>query len=446
MSVTFAHEGDDASWACTDPSFSYFLVSGSLAPMEIIPNRLSATLLTPTPLHYVGTSDSLKHTLSVELTASEAQLRQDRGEHSARLEAQESKPEKGTAGGVHHPAVYGVQIPGTARSSGDKSRSTAGSTWSPVAPRKDGGLTSEHGGGCGSDIESTLDGGIFSVHRATTPSEVNASDVDFSSNEGEETLPLLPGQSLDCYLLLHRVKIVDPESDPDKPVSLEVVPAAVERATGTTRWKLEARQGSCIGRVFGKGFSAAALEQVALLMERREEPAAAVVRRKGSAVDKVLLVESGEAVRLGDPRENTIRNYSSLRIRAGQLFGAEEALSGLPSYTCNLTATCPLQFFAIPAEAFLRAIDGVWTEPLYRLRSRARVVGHGCRADSAGQERPLTAAGIGGERSLPRNWSSNDALPNLTKSRTRPPPVMLTPVPLFSGIQGGSGLEERENA
>lgn len=86
-------------------------------------------------------------------------------------------------------------------------------------------------------------------------------------------------------------------------------------------------------------------------------------------------------------------------------FSHPQALSGLPSYTCNLTATCPLQFFAIPAEAFLRAIDGVWTEPLYRLRSRARVVGHGCRADSAGQARPLTAAGIGGERSLPRNWS-----------------------------------------
>ncbi|CAM9596754.1 unnamed protein product, partial [Ectocarpus sp. 8 AP-2014] len=282
MSVTFAHEGDDACWACNDPSFSYFLVSGSLAPVVIIPNRLSASLLTPTPLRYAGATDSLKHTLSVE-----AQLRPDRREHTARLEAQENNVEKGAAGGVHHPVVYGVQIPGTARSAGDKSNSTAGSAWSPVATRKDGGLTSEHGGGGGSDIESTLHGGIFSVHRAITPSEVNTSDVVFSSNEGEETPPLLPGQSLDCYLLLHRVKIVGPESDPDKPVSPEVVPAAAERATGTTRWKLDARQGSCIGRVFGKGFSAAALERVALLMERREEPEAAVVRRKGSAVDKV---------------------------------------------------------------------------------------------------------------------------------------------------------------
>lgn len=250
MSVTFAYEGDDASWACTDPSFSYFLVSGSLVPMEITPNRLSASLLTPTPLRYAGVTDSLKHTLSVELAASEAQLRPDRSENTARLEAQENNAEKGAAGGIHHPVVYGVQIPGTARSSGDKSSSTAGSTWSPVAPRKDGGLTSEHGGDGGdSDIESTLGEGIFSVHKATTPSEVNASDVDFSSNEGEETPRLLPGQSLDCYLLLHRVKIVGPESDPDKPASPEGVPVAAERATGTTRWKLDARQGSCIGRV-----------------------------------------------------------------------------------------------------------------------------------------------------------------------------------------------------
>ncbi|CAB1120667.1 unnamed protein product [Ectocarpus sp. CCAP 1310/34] len=316
MSVTFAHEGYDACWACNDPSFSYFLVSGSLAPVKIIPNRLSASLQNPTPLRYAGTSNSLKHTLGVELTASEAQLRQDRCEHSARLEAHESNAEKGTAGGVHHPAVYGVQIPGTARSPGDKSSSTAGSTWSPVAPRKDGGLTSDHGGGGGSDIESTPGGGIFSVLKATKPSEINASEVDFSTNEGRETPLLLPGQSLDCYLLLHRVKVIGPERDPDKAVSPEVVPAAAERVTGTTRWKLDARQGSCIGKVsrrflrelereeakhetevkvsflrqtevFGKGFSAAALEQVALLMERRKEPAAAVVRRKGSAVDKV---------------------------------------------------------------------------------------------------------------------------------------------------------------
>ncbi|CAN0228061.1 unnamed protein product, partial [Ectocarpus sp. 13 AM-2016] len=287
MSVTFAHEGDDACWACIDPSFSYFLVSGSLAPVEIIPNRLSASLQTPTPLRYAGSSKSLKHTLSVELTVSEGELRQDRCKHSARLEAQENNAEKGAVGGVHHPVVYGVQIPGTARLPVDKSSSTAGSTWSAVAPRKDGGLMSDHGGGGGSDIESTPGGGICSVLKATTLCEINASDVDFSSNEAGETPLLLPGQSLDCYLLLHCVKVVGPESDPDKPVSPEVIPAATERAAGTTRWKLDARQGSCIGRVFGNGFSAAALEQVALLMEQREEPAAAVVRRKGSAVDKV---------------------------------------------------------------------------------------------------------------------------------------------------------------
>lgn len=248
MAVTFAYEGDDASWACTDPSFSYFLVTGNLAPVEITANRLSASLLTPTPLRYAGATDSVNQTSSVELAVSEAQLQPARCEleHTARPEVQENNAEEGDTRGVHHPVVYGVHIPGTARSSGDRSSSIGGSTWSPAVLRKHGGLPTEYGGG-GSDIESALGGGIISAHR-TTPSEANASDADLSSNEGEEPPCLLPGQSLDCYLLLHRVEIVGPKGAPDRPVSPEVMPAAAERG-GTTRWKLGARQASCIGRV-----------------------------------------------------------------------------------------------------------------------------------------------------------------------------------------------------
>ncbi len=40
------------------------------------------------------------------------------------------------------------------------------------------------------------------------------------------------------------------------------------------------------------------------------------------------MVEAGEAVRLGDPTADTKKTYSSLRIRAGQMFGAEEVSMG----------------------------------------------------------------------------------------------------------------------
>lgn len=36
------------------------------------------------------------------------------------------------------------------------------------------------------------------------------------------------------------------------------------------------------------------------------------------------MIESGEAIRLGDPQADSVKKYSSLRIRAGQTFGAEE--------------------------------------------------------------------------------------------------------------------------
>lgn len=36
------------------------------------------------------------------------------------------------------------------------------------------------------------------------------------------------------------------------------------------------------------------------------------------------MVESGEAIGLGDPMADTKKTHSSLRIRAGQMFGAEE--------------------------------------------------------------------------------------------------------------------------
>lgn len=39
---------------------------------------------------------------------------------------------------------------------------------------------------------------------------------------------------------------------------------------------------------------------------------------------QVIMVVSGEAIKLGDARNDSAKSPTSLRIRAGQLYGAEE--------------------------------------------------------------------------------------------------------------------------
>lgn len=43
---------------------------------------------------------------------------------------------------------------------------------------------------------------------------------------------------------------------------------------------------------------------------------------------QIVVVESGEAIRLGDPQADSMKNCSSLRVRTGQMFGAEEVRAG----------------------------------------------------------------------------------------------------------------------
>lgn len=48
--------------------------------------------------------------------------------------------------------------------------------------------------------------------------------------------------------------------------------------------------------MFGEGFSLAILQRLAVLMERREQSEATVVRRKGAVVDKVGGTHSSKAL------------------------------------------------------------------------------------------------------------------------------------------------------
>ncbi|CAM9477031.1 unnamed protein product, partial [Hapterophycus canaliculatus] len=474
MSIVFTRDGDDASAVCTDPASSYFLVTGSLMPTEVGAKRAPlSSLLSSAPELDGGGS---RHPAPTEGPAAEVQsraglsparfVREEDGEVALPGERDIKGNERGEV--PPDPVACGVERPELAArdASADSpcengAQGVGGSVRSPAALGKEG-LAED-----GSDIESKS---VFSVPTTTLtevhppPFASDAQEAVVSKAQGTPDAgarrrgPLLPGQSLDVYLrCLASSSGQAPEKvglegvDSVEPVGRGVVhvfAGGSSNCMASTAWHLDAREASCIGRVFRDGFSAAALWRLAVLMEHQREPEAAVVRRKGSAVDTILIVESGEAIRLGDPRADSVKNYSSLRVRAGQMFGAEEALSGLPGYTGNLMAMSALEFFAIPAEAFLRATEGISSNPLYQLRSKALVVNHGCRTNLDGRPRPSTAPGMSGECSGRRKWSSEtegeSSLPTLlAPSKTRLLPVTLTPLPLFSGPRAETTLAKR---
>lgn len=67
-------------------------------------------------------------------------------------------------------------------------------------------------------------------------------------------------------------------------------------------------------------------------------------------------------------------------------------------------AMSTLVSFTIPATAFLEVVEGVRTPFLRRLASKARIASYNARteacATSMAGDRPFTAAGVDGERSL----------------------------------------------
>lgn len=81
-------------------------------------------------------------------------------------------------------------------------------------------------------------------------------------------------------------------------------------------------------------------------------------------------------------------------------------MSGLPSYTSNLVATTLLFYCNIPVLAFLEAIDGVCTEALRRLASKARIASRDVHMGaSSADHRPFTAEGVDGKRPVSGNRS-----------------------------------------
>eukprot|EP00903_Cladosiphon_okamuranus_P014480 g13431.t2 len=443
MTAAFAREGDNACLLCTDPAFSYFLVSGSLMPIKATGVHATPSLLTSAQL-------SSSHGAPTVEVASVTESRVG-GKTSTRTHS----PKETEAREHLRPVACEVETPpglafGAWTYPYDTNSIISGSALTPVQGKNGGENTYD-----GSDLGSAVSKSPFSVPMATSAkasASPSASDVrtaptsarNESAGVGQvEGCSLLPGQSLDSHLLHKLVSAVEeagPDGgDYDEAGRPEVVPALPEGFNGDTtdprRWRLEAQGRVCVGRVsfrflkelereeskhdvemkvaflrrtevFGHGFSLAILQRLAVLMERQEQAEASVVRRKGDVVDKVVMIESGEAIRLGDPQEDSMKAHSSLRVRTGQMFGAEEVLSGIPVYTGNLMTVTPIRFFAIPTAVFLQATRGVRTKPLYRLRCRARVMGHGCSARSRGQQqRPSTATGVGIERSDSQNWS-----------------------------------------
>eukprot|EP00752_Nemacystus_decipiens_P007815 g6980.t1 len=361
MTAAFAREADDACLLCDDPAFSYFLVSGSVLPIDMASTHTAPSPLAFSPLLHSSSDYTWHRVPTVEVDAvTEPKV----GEMATGM----GSPKGGEAEAFPRPAACeGERRQGLAFLSWTypySNNSTSGSALNLV--HGNGAETSDDGGDVGSAVSKSL----FPAP-TTTPATASASpcapDADPAPStpsrsvaEGVDKCPIMPGQSLDIFLH-HRPgssgEKAGSAGNHDEEGHAEVESVFPEGSTGDSaaprRWRLEAQERVCVGRVslrlfqelkreepkhdvevkaaflrktevFGDGFSVAILDRLAVLMVRHEQPAATVVQRKGAAVDKVVIIESGEAIRLGDRQADSMKNHSSLRIRTGQMFGGEE--------------------------------------------------------------------------------------------------------------------------
>lgn len=262
MTAAFAREGDHACLLCADAAFSYFLVSGSLIPIEATSVHAAPSLPASAPLFPSSTSCSSYGAPTVEATAvTESKV----GKASTRTDSP-----KGLKTRVFpRPVACEVEKPpGLPFCSWtcpyDANTIISGSALTPV--QGNGGEKMDDGGDLGSAVSKSL----FSVpmttsaEASTSPSTPDVKTAPTSATnertaavERVEGCPLLPGQSLDSYLL-HKLASATGEAGPDggdyaEADRPEVVSAFLEGLNGDTtnprRWRLEAQKRVCVGRV-----------------------------------------------------------------------------------------------------------------------------------------------------------------------------------------------------
>lgn len=243
MTAAFAREGDDASLLCADPGFSYFLFSGILM-IEDTTVRASPLPSAPAPLFY---DSSKSHRAPTEEVA--AVTGSKVGETSTRT----GSPKGGKAELFLRPFAREIEKPPR----------LAFCSWThPYDSNSIGGsaLSPEQGNGGdkmddrGSDLGSAVSRSLFSFPMttsakiSTSPSAPDVSSAAStrreSARERVEGCPLFPGQSLDTYVLHKPVDAAEQIGSGGHHDQ-----ASLPGTTSPRRWRLEAQECVCVGRV-----------------------------------------------------------------------------------------------------------------------------------------------------------------------------------------------------
>lgn len=258
MTAAFAREGDDAGLLCADPAFCYFLVGGRLLPIEM-PGTLEApSPVAFDPLLHGGTASTSHRVPTVEVAAVTGSKV---GEAATGMDS----PNGAKAKKFHRPAAGESETPpGLAflpwTYPYGKKNATSGSDLTPV--RGNGGEKTDDGG----DVGSAFSRSLFSVPMTTPPATTSpcARDADPAPGTKKESLveraehrAILPGQSLDLYLLHNSVSTAGetgPGGDRDEADRSEAGLAFLEGSVGggptaPRQWRLEAQGRVCVGRV-----------------------------------------------------------------------------------------------------------------------------------------------------------------------------------------------------
>lgn len=309
MTAAFAREGDDARLLCADPAYCYFLVSGSLLPIEMTGKHAAPSPIALRPLLHGSTGCTSHRVPTAEVAAvTESKV----GEMSTSTDSPKG-------GGKPESFLRPVAC------ASEKTAGLAFLSWAyPCDNNRTSGsaLTPVQGNGSekvddGSDVGSAVSKSLFSVP-ATTPSKTTASppapDADPAPStqngsvvERVEYCPILPGQSLDVYLLHNSVGAAGktgPEANHDEAGRSEVDSALPEGSTGdstaTRGWRLEAQERVCVGRVSRRFFQE--LE--------REEPKHDVEMK----IAFLRKTEASEEASHGRVHENRSENMESERL------------------------------------------------------------------------------------------------------------------------------------
>ncbi len=266
MAVTFAQKGEEASLLCLDASCSYFVVHGSLLPVVDTSEQATPPAFVAGPILQSSSRSALRQAYPDEEAAVATEAKHS--PQSTRPGAPKGGPRQGLPYRVAC-GVEGLPVPACCSwtfSCDDGSSSAGASAWTCATPTKHSDLMGliENGSGA---IKSVASKRRTPATAGTPPpsspeARIAAPNAGAAAPIAEiaqdtkrmEGRPILPGQSLDQYLLPMppgEAEETDPEGEKRK--CPEAFPAKPEGSFGNEtaprRWRLEARDGVCVGRV-----------------------------------------------------------------------------------------------------------------------------------------------------------------------------------------------------